>query len=82
MDVIFLQILNGLDKGGPYALITLGLTLTFGTLGVVNFAHGALFILAAFYAVTIQKFLTFSKKIKDESATFFEVFKEEPYLTI
>ena len=32
MDVIFLQILNGLDKGGAYALIALGLTLTFGTL--------------------------------------------------
>jgi branched-chain amino acid transport system permease protein len=47
MDAIFLQILNGLDKGGAYALIALGLTLVFGTLGVVNFAHGALFMLGA-----------------------------------
>jgi branched-subunit amino acid ABC-type transport system permease component len=57
-DVIFLQFLNGLDKGGAYALIALGLTLVFGTLGVVNFAHGALFMLGAFCAVTFQHFIT------------------------
>ena len=47
---IFSSILNGLDKGGAYALIALGLTIIFGTLGVVNFAHGALFMLGAFCA--------------------------------
>lgn len=57
MDAILLQILNGLDKGSAYALIALGLTLIFGTLGVVNFAHGALFMLGAFCAVTLQKIL-------------------------
>ncbi|MCW8906722.1 MAG: branched-chain amino acid ABC transporter permease [Sedimenticola sp.] len=82
MDAILLQILNGLDKGGAYALIALGLTLVFGTLGVVNFAHGALFMLGAFCAVTIQKVLTLSVKVKDESITFFEAFKEQPYLEI
>jgi branched-chain amino acid transport system permease protein len=40
---------------GAYALIALGLTLIFGTLGVVNFAHGALFMLGAFCAVTLQR---------------------------
>lgn len=54
MDAILLQILNGLDKGGAYSLIALGLALIFGTLGVVNFAHGALFMLGAFCAVTIK----------------------------
>ena len=58
MDAIILQILNGLDKGGAYALIALGLTLVFGTLGVVNFAHGALFMMGAFCAVTFNKILT------------------------
>ncbi|MFD2207374.1 branched-chain amino acid ABC transporter permease [Kiloniella antarctica] len=82
MDAFVLQVLNGLDKGGSYALIALGLTLIFGTLGVVNFAHGALFMLGAFCAVTMQKILTYSKLIKDESITFFEAFKEEPYLKI
>ncbi len=82
MDAIFLQILNGLDKGGAYALIALGLTLVFGTLGVVNFGHGALFMLGAFCAVTVQKTLTLSQKVRDESITFFEAYKEQPYLEI
>ena len=60
MDAIILQILNGLDKGSAYALIALGLTLIFGTLGVVNFAHGALFMVGAFCAVTVQRILSFS----------------------
>ncbi len=60
MDAIFLQVLNGLDKGGAYALIALGLTLVFGTLGVVNFAHGALFMLGAFCAVTLNNLLNVS----------------------
>lgn len=60
MDAIILQTLNGLDKGSAYALIALGLTLIFGTLGVVNFAHGALFMIGAFCAVTVQRILGFS----------------------
>lgn len=60
MDAILLQILNGLDKGSAYALIALGLTLIFGTLGVVNFAHGALFMVGAFCAVSMQKLLSIS----------------------
>ncbi len=60
MELILLQILNGLDKGSAYALIALGLTLIFGTLGVVNFAHGALFMIGSFCAVTVQKILTLS----------------------
>jgi branched-subunit amino acid ABC-type transport system permease component len=82
MDAIFLQVLNGLDKGGAYALIALGLTLVFGTLGVVNFAHGALFMLGAFCSVSFYYLLTLSKHVKDESITFFDAFKEQPYLEI
>jgi branched-chain amino acid transport system permease protein len=58
---ILVQILNGLDKGSAFALIALGLTLIFGTLGVVNFAHGALFMLGAFCAVTLNKIFSISK---------------------
>jgi branched-chain amino acid transport system permease protein len=58
MHAILAQLLNGLDKGGAYALIALGLTLVFGTLGVVNFAHGALFMLGAFCAVTFRELIT------------------------
>ncbi|MEM5519450.1 branched-chain amino acid ABC transporter permease [Sulfitobacter sp. AS59] len=67
MDAILLQILNGLDKGSAYALIALGLTLIFGTLGVVNFAHGALFMIGSFCAVTFSKFLTLSHTIIDDT---------------
>ena len=67
MDAIILQILNGLDKGSAYALIALGLTLIFGTLGVVNFAHGALFMIGAFCAVTLQRLLSLSHEVIDES---------------
>lgn len=65
MDAILLQILNGLDKGGAYALIALGLTLIFGTLGVVNFAHGAIFMLGAFVAVSFNKLLTLEQVVLD-----------------
>ena len=65
MDDILLQVLNGLDKGGAYALIALGLTIIFGTLGVVNFAHGALFMLGAFCAVTVKAVLGFEKVALD-----------------
>ncbi len=82
MDAILLQLLNGLDKGAAYALIALGLTLVFGTLGIVNFAHGALFMLGAFCAVTLRKLLTLSVKIRDETITAFPAFKEEAYLKI
>lgn len=82
MDAFVLQILNGLDKGSAYALIALGLTLVFGSLGVVNFAHGAKFTLGAFCAVSFQQLLTISKKVKDESVTFFDAYKEVPYLEI
>jgi branched-chain amino acid transport system permease protein len=69
MDAIFLQVLNGLDKGGAYALIALGLTLAFGTLGVVNFAHGALFMLGAFCAVSFSKLLGLEQIVLDPTQT-------------
>jgi len=71
MDAIILQILNGLDKGSAYALIALGLTLIFGTLGVVNFAHGALFMIGAFCAVTLSRIITISHEVVDETRTDF-----------
>ena len=71
MDQIIVQILNGLDKGSAYALIALGLTLIFGTLGVVNFAHGALFMIGAFCSVTLQRILNISYETIDPTKTDF-----------
>ena len=83
MDAILLQILNGLDRGSAYALIALGLTLIFGTLGVVNFAHGALFMIGAFCAVTLQRILTISSVVEDPTKKDFlgnPLKVETPYL--
>ncbi len=85
MDAIILQILNGLDKGSAYALIALGLTLIFGTLGVVNFAHGALFMVGAFVAVTVQKLFKLSFLTVDETRTDFlgnPLKVETPYVEV
>ena len=71
MEAIVLQLLSGLDGGSAYALIALGLTLIFGTLGVVNFAHGALFMIGAFCTVTLQRILTYSHTVIDETKTDF-----------
>lgn len=85
MDAILLQILNGLDKGSAYALIALGLTLIFGTLGVVNFAHGALFMIGAFCAVTLSRLLSISFTTIDETRTDFlgnPLKVETPYVEV
>jgi len=58
-----------LDKGGAYALIALGLTLVFGTLGVVNFAHGALFMMGAFCAVAFNKLIGMEMVTVDPTQT-------------
>ncbi|MFK7745109.1 MAG: branched-chain amino acid ABC transporter permease [Roseobacter sp.] len=83
MDAIILQILNGLDKGSAYALIALGLTLIFGTLGVVNFAHGALFMIGAFCAVTFSRMLSVSHEVAVPGETDFlgnPLMRDVPYL--
>ncbi len=50
MQVLFGQLLLGLINGSFYALLSLGLAIIFGLLDVVNFAHGALYMLGAFLA--------------------------------
>ncbi len=48
LTVFLQQILNGLVLGGSYALIALGLTMIFGILEVINFAHGEIYMIGAF----------------------------------
>ncbi len=47
------QIFNGLVSGSFYALLALGLSVIFGMLRVVNFAHGAIYTLGAFGAIIL-----------------------------
>lgn len=49
-DYLVTQIFNGLVNGGFYALLALGLSVIFGLLRIVNFAHGAMYMLGAFVA--------------------------------
>ena len=49
-DYLVTQIFNGLVNGGFYALLALGLSIIFGMLRIVNFAHGATYMLGAFVA--------------------------------
>ncbi|TAM88688.1 branched-chain amino acid ABC transporter permease, partial [bacterium] len=55
--VIASQIINGLVLGFLYVLIAVGLSIICGMLGVVNFAHGALFALGAYFALTLRPFV-------------------------
>jgi branched-chain amino acid transport system permease protein len=49
-DVLISSVLNGLMTGAVYALVALGLTLVYGVLHIINFAHGALLTAAMFAA--------------------------------
>ncbi len=50
MQALFGQLLIGLINGAFYALLSLGLAVIFGLLNIINFAHGALYMLGAFCA--------------------------------
>lgn len=47
------QFLNGLSIGSVYAIFALGYTLVFSILGIINFAHGAIFTLGAYFTYTL-----------------------------
>jgi branched-chain amino acid transport system permease protein len=49
-QALFAQLLVGLINGAFYALLSLGLAVIFGMLNIVNFAHGALYMMGAFFA--------------------------------
>ncbi|MBV8614789.1 MAG: branched-chain amino acid ABC transporter permease, partial [Acetobacteraceae bacterium] len=46
--LLFGQLLLGLINGAFYAMLALGLSIIFGMLNIINFAHGALFMMGAF----------------------------------
>jgi branched-chain amino acid transport system permease protein len=48
LDYLVSQLFNGLASGAFYALLALGLSVIFGTLRIINFAHGAMYMLGAF----------------------------------
>ena len=55
MAGLFAQVLNGLQYGMLLFLISSGLTLIFGVMGVINLAHGSLFMIGAYLAFVVAR---------------------------
>ena len=55
LDMILSQAVNGLVLGFLYVLIAVGLSIIFGMLGIVNFAHGAFFAIGAYFALVLNR---------------------------
>jgi len=53
MSLFFMNFLNGVSLGMLLFLISIGLTIIFGVLGVLNFAHGSLYMLGAYFCFEI-----------------------------
>src|SRR3979490_1129046 len=58
MEVFTQQVINGVTLGSIYGLIAIGYTMVFGIIGMVNFAHGDVFMVSAFIALIAFLILT------------------------
>ncbi len=58
MEVFVQQLINGITLGSIYGLIAIGYTMVFGIIGMVNFAHGDVFMVSAFVAMIAFLFIT------------------------
>jgi branched-chain amino acid transport system permease protein len=54
LSLFFQNFLNGLSVGSVYAIFALGYTLVFSILGIINFAHGAVFTLGAYFTYSFM----------------------------
>jgi branched-chain amino acid transport system permease protein len=58
MEVFVQQLINGITLGSIYGLIAIGYTMVFGIIGMVNFAHGDVFMVSSFIALVALLILT------------------------
>jgi branched-chain amino acid transport system permease protein len=58
MDYFIELLFGGLTRGSIYALIALGYTMVYGIIGLINFAHGEIYMIGAFTALIISVALT------------------------
>jgi branched-chain amino acid transport system permease protein len=58
MEVFVQQLINGLTLGSIYGLIAIGYTMVYGIIGMVNFAHGDVFMVSVFISLIALLFLT------------------------
>ena len=49
MEMFLQQLVNGLSLGSIYALMALGYTMVYGIIGLINFAHGDVYMVGAFF---------------------------------
>lgn len=50
MDTLIQQLINGLTLGSVYGLIAIGYTMVYGIIGMINFAHGDVYMVSAYLA--------------------------------
>src|SRR5881398_2692235 len=58
VEVFVQQLINGITLGSIYGLIAIGYTMVFGIIGMVNFAHGDVFMVSAFIGLIMLLILT------------------------
>ncbi len=58
MDYFFELLFSGLTRGSIYALIALGYTMVYGIIGLINFAHGEIYMIGAFTALVVSSVLS------------------------
>ena len=58
MDYFFELLISGLTRGSIYALIALGYTMVYGIIGLINFAHGEIYMIGAFTALVVSSVLS------------------------
>jgi len=58
MEIFLQQLINGITLGSIYGLIAIGYTMVFGIIGMVNFAHGDVFMVSSFIALVAFLILT------------------------
>src|ERR1051325_8871744 len=58
MEVFIQQLINGITLGSIYGLIAIGYTMVFGIIGMVNFAHGDVFMISTFIALIFFMLIT------------------------
>ncbi|TWG64979.1 MULTISPECIES: branched-chain amino acid ABC transporter permease [unclassified Aminobacter] len=58
MEYFVQQLINGLTLGSIYGLIAIGYTMVYGIIGMINFAHGDIFMIGSFIALTMFLVLT------------------------
>jgi branched-chain amino acid transport system permease protein len=59
MDIVLQQLVNGLTLGSVYGLIAIGYTMVYGIIGMINFAHGDVYMVSAYLTAISIALLTF-----------------------